>query len=639
MHLEDEKMTRISIILPVYNSEKYLKDTLNCILNQTFEDFELICVNDGSTDKSLEILKEFSNADSRVKIISQKNKGPGSARNAGLNESSGEYIFFMDSDDYIVPDFLKVTHENITVNDSDIAFFKIGSLINDEKRDSTTFFEFDKIFPYVDFNNFTFNYKSVKKYVLNSFFAPWTKFYKKEFLDSYDDFDFDEILSYEDVLFHIKSMLRPSKMSFVPEYLYYYRWDNEDSLSYDSTLHESIFEVVDMVKDFLITENYYWRFEKEYELFKVAQVIRHIPPIPDEEYYKKAKAYLSGINIDKNPLASSYNKLCWDAFSNATNPYVYEVNSEIISWHEEHSYLKEEKRRLKRLNRKYKRQLENQKNLQKEIYSTKIWKLFKIAKKIKALLSNKRINFEINENEKMAQTLDEYKKLYPPKECPICGHIGIDFRPYPQITHREVECPNCLSHERHRALWLYFKQNSYLLKNGNKVLHFAPEEQFRKLFSKCDIEYHRVDVSDENWYIDEIVDIQDIPYEDNYFDLIYCSHILEHVPDDRKAISELYRVLKPGGTALILVPINGIAFELPHNYRRTLEKAKYNTPELREKYYGQFDHVRLYGTDFRERLTEAGFDIKSDDYIKKLGHETIERYALIKDENIFECTK
>lgn len=240
----------------------------------------------------------------------------------------------------------------------------------------------------------------------------------------------------------------------------------------------------------------------------------------------------------------------------------------------------------------------------------------------------------LEENERLTRDLKQFEK-----ECPICGYKGYDFKPYPQIIHREVECPNCSSHERHRATYLYFKENAHLLTNKNKVLHFAPEVQLQKIFKKCDIEYHPVDISDENWYIDEIVDIQDIPYENNYFDLIYCSHILEHVPDDKKAISELYRVLKPGGIALILVPINGIAFDLPYDETRTLEDEKYNTPELREKYYGQFDHLRLYGSDFKERLLECGFNIKSDDFIKRLGYETIEKYALIRNENIFECTK
>ena len=260
-------------------------------------------------------------------------------------------------------------------------------------------------------------------------------------------------------------------------------------------------------------------------------------------------------------------------------------------------------------------------------------------------------NFVLNKSNSYAYYKDNYKKLQAEnkklnrklkryeKECPICGYKGTDFKPYPQIIHREVECPKCESHERHRALWLYFKQNPHLLSKGNKFLHFAPEKQFQDLFRNSDVEYHPVDITSENWQVDEIVDIQDIPYDDDYFELIYCSHVLEHVPDDRKALSEIHRVLKPGGIALILVPINGVAFELPYDEKKTLEDERYNTPELRDKYYGQFDHLRLYGADFRERLIESGFTIKSDDFIKRLGYETIERYALIRNENIFECSK
>lgn len=243
------------------------------------------------------------------------------------------------------------------------------------------------------------------------------------------------------------------------------------------------------------------------------------------------------------------------------------------------------------------------------------------------------------ENILLKEEIEKYKRVYPPKECPICGYKGIDFKPYVSVIHREVECPQCRSHERHRALWLYFHERKDLLKKGNTFLHFAPEIQFNELFRSSGMEYHPVDLSTENSLSEEIVDIQDIPYEDNYFDLIYCSNVLEHVPDDKKAMKELYRVLKPNGMALILVPINGITYERPYDKSKTFENDEYNTPELREKYYGQFDHLRLYGTDFKDKLIDAGFEVLADDYIKNLGPEIIDKYALIKDENIFECTK
>ena len=238
-----------------------------------------------------------------------------------------------------------------------------------------------------------------------------------------------------------------------------------------------------------------------------------------------------------------------------------------------------------------------------------------------------------------SKKINEYERYCPPKECPVCGYKGIKFRPYSQIIHKEVSCPKCGSQERHRASWLYIEDNSYLLNEGNKILHFAPEPAFYDLFKSKNVEYHPVDLVYNSARVEELMDIQNINYEDNYFDFIYCSHVLEHVPDDIKAMKELHRVLKPDGVALIMVPMNGISYELPFDENKTMENDKYDTPELREKYYGQYDHLRLYGSDFKERILKSGFNIKSDDYIKKLGFENIERYALIRNEYLFECIK
>ena len=246
----------------------------------------------------------------------------------------------------------------------------------------------------------------------------------------------------------------------------------------------------------------------------------------------------------------------------------------------------------------------------------------------------------IKENRELKKKLNQYEEAYPPKECPICGYKGIGFIPFPNIIHKEVICPECMSHERHRALWLYFQKNAELIKDGIKILHFAPEPFFKDLFTSKDVEYHSVDLN-PGLYTDpdEIIDIQDIPYGNDYFDLILCSHVLEHVPDDMKALNELYRVLKPGGLALILIPMNGVSYNLPYDELKTLEKEEYNTPELREKHYGQDDHLRLYGADFKERIFKSGFELLSEDFVKLLGLETIERFALVRNEKIFECTK
>ena len=121
-------MVKISVIIPVYNVEKYLKECLDSVINQTLKDIEIICVNDGSTDNSLNILENYAKKDNRIIVISQKNKGLSGARNTGLKYCSGEYVSFIDSDDYVSKDLFELTYNNAISNNSDLVIFKIASL-------------------------------------------------------------------------------------------------------------------------------------------------------------------------------------------------------------------------------------------------------------------------------------------------------------------------------------------------------------------------------------------------------------------------------------------------------------------------------------------------------------------------------
>ena len=146
--------------MPVYNTGKYLKKSINSVLNQTLNDIELICVNDGSTDNSLNILESYN--DKRIKLINQKNQGLGAARNKGLKNSNGEFIFFIDSDDYIAEDTLEKLYKNDILNDSDIVLYKMARFNWDNIRYNAPIFDFDEINPEVDYSNYTFNYKEIK---------------------------------------------------------------------------------------------------------------------------------------------------------------------------------------------------------------------------------------------------------------------------------------------------------------------------------------------------------------------------------------------------------------------------------------------------------------------------------------------
>jgi predicted SAM-dependent methyltransferase len=193
------------------------------------------------------------------------------------------------------------------------------------------------------------------------------------------------------------------------------------------------------------------------------------------------------------------------------------------------------------------------------------------------------------------------------KYCPICEKHSYVFLPFGIIPRKNAKCPNCDSLERHRQVYLYLKNNTDIFKNEIKLLHFAPETIFHNIFSELNnIDYWPVDLFRKDDYIRENVDMANIPYEDNSFDIIFNNHVLEHVPNDKKAMEELYRVVKPSsenGVVIIMVPLS-------YNLNKTLEKEEYNTPELRLKHYGQHDHVRIYGKDFKDKLKSVGFSVE-----------------------------
>ncbi|WP_042707358.1 glycosyltransferase family 2 protein, partial [Methanobrevibacter wolinii] len=290
-------MVKVSVIIPVYNSEKYLKEAIASILKQTLEDIELICINDRSTDNSIDILETYKKKDKRIKIINQKNQGLSVARNKGLKNSKGDYIYFIDSDDYIAKNTLKELYQNAILNDSDIVVYKMAHFNENNIRYNAPGFNLEKTNPNINFNNYTFNYKKIKPYILNKSFAVWNKLYKKEFLDKYNDFYFDTGLIFEDVPFHVKTLLRAEKISYIPKYFYYYR-QNPNSIMNTNKNREDIYKIIEIVEKFLKENNYYKELENEFECFKLVQISQYILEADTEEYFKKAKEELKQINTN-----------------------------------------------------------------------------------------------------------------------------------------------------------------------------------------------------------------------------------------------------------------------------------------------------------------------------------------------------
>ena len=301
-------MVAISVIVPVYNVEEYLEESLNSILSQTFKDFEVICVNDESTDNSLKILNSYARKDSRIKVINQKNSGAGGARNNGLKHATGDYVYFFDADDLLTVIALKKLYQFATFNDADVVLFKIARYQEGKKVNyDSPGFDLGSIFPFEDFYRFNFTYKDIKHYVLNASFAPWTKLYKKEFLDKYpDDFVFPTKTAFNDVLFHVKSLLLSSKIAFCPYYLHRYRVSNPKSISNTSSNRKDIFKVCDSVEEFLKRNDFYDEFIDEFYEFKIKQILNHIRSANSEEYYARAKEEFGKLDVNNVNLSKHY---------------------------------------------------------------------------------------------------------------------------------------------------------------------------------------------------------------------------------------------------------------------------------------------------------------------------------------------
>ena len=204
---------------------------------------------------------------------------------------------------------------------------------------------------------------------------------------------------------------------------------------------------------------------------------------------------------------------------------------------------------------------------------------------------------------------------------PIDGSSYRKFLPYGyQNLRQNALCPGTLSLERHRLLWLYLDCKTSFLTDSIRVLHVAPEQVFYKKFkSFSHWNYTTTDLHSP--LADVKADICALPFEDNSYDLILCNHVLEHIPNDLKAMKELYRVLKPRGTAILQVP-------LEEDRENTFEDDSITDQQERTRIFGQYDHVRVYGQDYYNRLQKAGFKATPVDYIKEVTEGDIKRFAL-----------
>ena len=215
---------------------------------------------------------------------------------------------------------------------------------------------------------------------------------------------------------------------------------------------------------------------------------------------------------------------------------------------------------------------------------------------------------------------------------PIDGKSFRKFIPYGyNRVRKNALSPSTYSLERHRMLWLYLKNETNVFSKKIKLLHFAPEAAFHEIFKKSNnISYDTIDLDSPLAKIK--ADICNLPLEDNTYDFILCNHVLEHINDDIKAMSELYRVLKKGGIGIFQIPID-------INRDKTFEDSSIKDPKERNKVFGQYDHVRIYGMDYYDRLKSVGFSVEQIKYADNLTKDEIKKYCLNSNEIIPVCKK
>lgn len=277
-------MVKVSVIIPVFNVEKYINECVDSVINQTLTDIEIICVDDGSTDNSLNLLKQFS--DTRIKIISQKNKGLAAARNVGMDNATGEYITFLDSDDYLNYTALEKLYGVANKYFLDIVITKIINF-HDETYEKFTENYFDMDFLKEKTKNNVFNYKDVYDDVLNISVTAPAKLFKKEFIK---DIKFKENLIFEDNPFFVETIFKAERVYFYDEYLYYRRIRKNSIINSNFSKFSDLIEIYNIIYKLLQDFGVYEDFKDKIFKKKFTNIFTRFTQIPNEykqEFFDK----------------------------------------------------------------------------------------------------------------------------------------------------------------------------------------------------------------------------------------------------------------------------------------------------------------------------------------------------------------
>jgi capsular polysaccharide export protein len=326
MRKVDNMSIKVSVILPIYNVEKYLEQCLESLVHQTLKEIEIICVNDGSTDNSLNILDNYSKMDSRIVVINKKNGGTGSARNVGIKAAQGEYIGFIDPDDWVDLSMFEKLYNQIEKNSVDIVMCSIKGF-NDLAQTFEDYQYYADVNFISDLDNKIFTWQDISPFKIP--FSSINKIYNKQFIDKYK-IEFAEGLDFEDHKFIFMSMIKAKGSIFIREPLYIYRYNRKGSVTTDKNNRIiDHLEIIDIVENILKTTNAYNILRSDFFIYKISNYICWYNAIDEKykkDYFYNMKKRLSEINLTETDINLIENYYWYNDFKMIMN------NSYIILW-------------------------------------------------------------------------------------------------------------------------------------------------------------------------------------------------------------------------------------------------------------------------------------------------------------------
>lgn len=571
-----QKMPFISIVIPTYNRARYLGDAINSALAQQYENMEVLIVDDGSTDNTPEIVSGFTSE--KIRYLLKEHSGAPATRNYGVREAKGDFILWLDSDDVLLPDTVN-TYVALLKQFPKVDVFYGNLLVtNDQLNDQ-------KKIQYEDW--FGRNSELLAKlFKVNSIPNPGSMV-RRECFQRIGMFDetFKRAHDYE-----WWSRLAPvANFKNAQTLVVKWRWHNSNMSSESVEIDWSY----DARIIHLMLERYSLR-----DLFPQINFSQLSPQIAEGLAYMQVAQRL--LELKDKEGALRYLKMSHELYPSGQT---YEVIEELST-------------SLPSASKNNKSELDRKREVPKGV----------LGPRRPNLLHNLGRN---GESSAKRATLKAAALKGCSFYCPLCEKSYPQFLPFGVKPRPNACCPGCGSLERHRLLWVTLcalKEKGWL-RPGGRLLHVAPEPC---LTEKLKTEYDYLSVNLNGNKAMMAMDITAMTFADNTFDAVVCNHVLEHIPDDIRAIKELFRVLKPGGWASLLVPIKGDI---------TQEDLSITDPKERLRLYGQEDHVRYYGRDFADRLQNAGFEVLLIPKSDLLDHSELERLSVDCENYVVLCKK